>query len=134
MPAQDARDSAPVAVGSAIAEPKGEVNRACAKHRSSSLAKATPFYQQPCPNLCVPCVLLVLVCVMDADRIATALARIEAAITRIDAARVADAAIESKAAAGPARVVELVNVHERLREQVAESLRELDDILIKLED
>ena len=33
-----------------------------------------------------------------------------------------------------ARVVELVNVHEKLREQVAESLRELDDLLAQLED
>jgi len=41
---------------------------------------------------------------------------------------------ESKAAGSSARVIELVNVHERLREQVAESLRELDDILAKLED
>ena len=70
---------------------------------------------------------------MNADRIATALARIDAAITRIDAVRNMDAGTEGKTA-GPARVVELVNVHEKLREQVAESLRELDDILIKLED
>lgn len=67
---------------------------------------------------------------MTADRITAALSRIEAALTRIDAARVA----EGKAAGGSARVVELVNVHERLREQVAESLRELDDLLAKLEE
>ncbi|WP_301749657.1 hypothetical protein [uncultured Erythrobacter sp.] len=76
---------------------------------------------------------------MTADRIAAALARIETAIARIDAAssaiaREASANAESKAAGSSARVIELVNVHERLREQVAESLRELDDILAKLED
>ncbi|UYV14640.1 hypothetical protein [Porphyrobacter sp. ULC335] len=71
---------------------------------------------------------------MTADRIATALARIEAAMTRIDAAREVVAGAEAKAGGGSARVVELVNVHERLREQVAESLRELDDLLAQLED
>ncbi|WDA40819.1 hypothetical protein [Erythrobacter sp. BLCC-B19] len=71
---------------------------------------------------------------MTADRIAAALARIEAAIARIDAVRDSAAGAEAKAASGSARVVELVNVHEKLREQVAESLRELDDLLAKLED
>jgi len=71
---------------------------------------------------------------MNADRIATALARIEAAIKRIDAVGEAAAGAEVKAAGGSARVVELVNVHERLREQVAESLRELDELLAKLEE
>jgi hypothetical protein len=67
---------------------------------------------------------------MTADRITAAVARIETALARIDAAREA----ENKAAGGSARVVELVNVHEKLREQVAESLRELDDLLTKLEE
>lgn len=70
---------------------------------------------------------------MSADRIATALARIEAATARIDSVRDIVAGVES-AAGGSARVVELVNVHEKLREQVAESLRELDDLLARLED
>lgn len=87
-------------------------------------------YQQPAPSLCAPCILLVSVARMAADRITAALARIEAALTRIDAAREA----EGRAAGGSARVVELVNVHEKLREQVAESLRELDDLLTKLEE
>jgi hypothetical protein len=71
---------------------------------------------------------------MSADRIASAIARIEAAIERIDGVR--DAVIEpgAKAGAGSAKVVELVNAHEKLREQVSESLRELDDFLAKLED
>lgn len=91
-------------------------------------------YQQPAPRLCVRSILLVSLIPMTADRITTALSRIEAALTRIDAAREAEAHAESKAANGSARVVELVNVHERLREQVAESLRELDDLLAKLEE
>jgi hypothetical protein len=71
---------------------------------------------------------------MSADRIATAMARIEAAMERIETARKADSGGESKAQAGSARVIELVNAHEKLREQVAESLRELDDVLARLED
>lgn len=78
--------------------------------------------------------LLVSLARMTADRISAALDRIEAALARIDIAREADAHAESKAAGGSARVVELVNVHEKLREQVAESLRELDDLLAKLEE
>lgn len=71
---------------------------------------------------------------MSADRIAAALARIEAAMARIDAARVGATGGDSRAAGASARVVELVNVHEKLREQVAESLRELDDLLAQLEE
>lgn len=62
------------------------------------------------------------------------MARIEAAMARIDAAREAVAGGDLRAGGASARVVELVNVHEKLREQVAESLRELDDLLDKLED
>lgn len=71
---------------------------------------------------------------MSAERITAALARIEAAMARIDAAREAAAAAENRSSGASARVVELVNVHEKLREQVAESLRELDDLLAQLED
>jgi hypothetical protein len=71
---------------------------------------------------------------MNANRIATALARIEAAIERIAAVGEAGASAEDKAVGGSARAVELVNVHARLREQVAESLRELDDLLARLEE
>lgn len=71
---------------------------------------------------------------MNADRIATALARLEAAMGRIDAALEAAEGAEAKAAGSSARVIELVNVHEKLREQVGESLRELDDLLAKLEE
>lgn len=71
---------------------------------------------------------------MHEDRIDSALARIEAAMARIAAAREAGLAHGEPSAGGSARVVELVNAHEKLREQVAESLRELDDLIGKLED
>lgn len=74
---------------------------------------------------------------MTADRISAALARIESAMARIDAAREASGGPGSRAgseARGGGKIVELVNVHERLREQVAESLRELDELLEQLEE
>lgn len=71
---------------------------------------------------------------MTADRINNAIKRIESAMKRIDAAGEVTAATGAKAGGGSARVVELVNAHEKLREQVSESLRELDSLLIKLED
>ena len=70
---------------------------------------------------------------MSAERIEHAIARITAAMARIDAARDAGTA-GGKVGSSSARVVELVNAHEKLREHVAESLRELDELLIKLED
>ena len=70
---------------------------------------------------------------MSAERIEHAIARITAAMARIDAARDAGSA-GGKVGSSSARVVELVNAHEKLREHVAESLRELDELLIKLED
>ena len=70
---------------------------------------------------------------MHADRIEGALKRIEAAMERIMAAQEAVSA-QARQAPGSARVVELVNSHERLREQVAESLRELDQLIEQLED
>ncbi len=78
---------------------------------------------------------------MTADRIASALARIESAMARIDAARESGggssigggSATDGKPGGGSAKVVELVNVHEKLREQVAESLRELDDLLAQMD-
>lgn len=71
---------------------------------------------------------------MNADRITAALARIDAALTRIDAVREVGESDASRSSGGSTRVVELVNVHEKLREQVAESLRELDDLLTRLEE
>lgn len=71
---------------------------------------------------------------MTADRIETALQRIEAAMARINAARESVGSGEPRAGGGSARVIGLVNAHEKLREQVAESLRELDEVLARLED
>lgn len=71
---------------------------------------------------------------MNADRIESALKRIDAAMERIDTVREVAGQASSKADGGQARVIELVNNHEKLREQVAETLRELDDLLGKLED
>lgn len=63
---------------------------------------------------------------MTAERIASALARIEHAMARIDAA-------SGAAGGGGAQVAEITDAHERLRAQVSESLRELDDLLAQLE-
>lgn len=70
---------------------------------------------------------------MNADRIERALERIEAAMERMDAAREPALAAAAQPSAGSTRVVELVNAHEKLREQVSETLRELDDLIGKLE-
>lgn len=71
---------------------------------------------------------------MHEDRIANALGRMEAAMARIAAARKHVKAAPDQPAAGSARVVELVNKHEKLREQVTETLRELDGLISKLEE
>ncbi|OBV11782.1 hypothetical protein [Erythrobacter dokdonensis] len=71
---------------------------------------------------------------MQAGRIESAVQRIEAAMERIAAAREATQARTEQQPAASARVVELVNQHEKLREQVAESLRELDELIDQLED
>ncbi|WP_296716915.1 hypothetical protein [Erythrobacter sp.] len=71
---------------------------------------------------------------MVANRIENAVQRIEAAMQCIAAAREAALDDGGQQAAGSKRVIELVNRHEKLREQVAESLSELDDLLGKLEE
>lgn len=71
---------------------------------------------------------------MVANRIENAVQRIEAAMQRINSAREAALVDGGQQAAGSKRVIELVNRHEKLREQVAESLSELDDLLGKLEE
>jgi methyl-accepting chemotaxis protein len=71
---------------------------------------------------------------MSADRIEGALQRIEAAMERIAAARETVSAQARQQAGGSGRVIELVNTHERLREQVAETLRDLDDLIGQLEE
>lgn len=118
----------------AIAEPPGEVNLAQTGRVSGSAGLSTATYQQPPPNLCADIAILVSLRTMNADRITSAIDRIETALARIDAVRESVTSAGAKAGGGSAKVVELVNAHEKLREQVAESLRELDDLLSKLED
>lgn len=61
-----------------------------------------------------------------------AIARIEAALARI--ARASEARPSGEAAAGqPANVAALVNEHERMREDVAGTIRELDKLIEELE-
>ena len=62
-------------------------------------------------------------------RIDQALSRIEAALARIAAVP----APVAPAAEAPAKVVELINTHEKLREEVAETLRELDALIEEIE-
>jgi hypothetical protein len=71
--------------------------------------------------------------VMDDSRIEQALARIEAAMSRIAAAREAAANMPTPSAATSARVIELVNSHEKLREDVADTMRDLDSLIEQLE-
>lgn len=71
---------------------------------------------------------------MDISRIEQAMTRIEAALARIAAARTAGTSPAGSAGtATTARVVELVNSHEKLREEVAEALRDLDALIGELE-
>jgi hypothetical protein len=78
---------------------------------------------------------------MGETRIDRALARIEAALARMDAARGNAAACAAQAPGdhaekdpgSNARVMELVNAHERLREEVADTLRDLDTLIDEME-
>ncbi|PZU18335.1 MAG: hypothetical protein DI591_00230 [Citromicrobium sp.] len=63
---------------------------------------------------------------MEDPRIEGAVARIEHALARI--AAIADQPA-SRPATAPHGMAELVEAHERLREQVAHALAELDDVL-----
>lgn len=78
---------------------------------------------------------------MSAERINEAMARINAAMARIDAARLdmkasaksSNDSGQSKEGPGSARVMALVNAHEKLREEVADTLGELDTLIEELE-
>ena len=71
------------------------------------------------------------------SRIDKALARIKAALARMDTAHKSALAAasrdDSSDAGGSARVMELVNAHEKLREEVADSMRDLDTLIGELE-
>ena len=76
---------------------------------------------------------------MSAGRIEDAMTRITAAMARIDAARAQNLSAphpsgDSQSAAGdPSRVMALVNAHEKLREEVADTIGELDTLIEELE-
>lgn len=74
---------------------------------------------------------------MSVVRIDQAMARINAALARIDAARLqsqtAKAETASSDSTGSARVMALVNAHEKLREEVADTICELDALIEELE-
>ena len=70
---------------------------------------------------------------MGESRIVEAMTRIEAAMERIAAAR-ASAPAKTDDTAGSAKVMALVNAHEKLREEVAETMRELDAVIEELEN
>lgn len=77
---------------------------------------------------------------MSAARIEQAMARISAAMERIDAARAEIATApataphtENSEAGGSARVMALVNAHEKLREEVADTIGQIDTLIEELE-
>ena len=67
---------------------------------------------------------------MNGSRTESAVARIEAALARIDAA---SKAVRSSEAGTPPNVLGLVNSHEKLREEVAGTLRDLDKLIAEIE-
>lgn len=69
---------------------------------------------------------------MSDTRADRAMARLDAALARIAAARTV-APVKSSDGAGSARIMKLVNNHEKLREEVAEVLGELDAVIDELE-
>ncbi len=78
---------------------------------------------------------------MSTSRINAAAARLEAALARIETARArlldehAEALAKAGSAAGASsgRVMALVNTHEKLREEVSDTLRDLDALIEELE-
>ena len=67
---------------------------------------------------------------MNGSRTESAVARIEAALARIDAASKAE---RSSEAGTPPNVLGLVNRHEKLREEVAGTLHDLDKLIAEME-
>ena len=67
---------------------------------------------------------------MEEDRREAAKARIEAALARINAAT---SNLSTSANGGSSKVMALINKHEALREDVADTLRDLDKLIADLE-
>lgn len=81
---------------------------------------------------------------MSAERIEQAMARISAAMERIEAVRLASETASETASesadkplendkAGSAKVLALVNAHEKLREEVADTIGQIDALIGELE-
>lgn len=70
---------------------------------------------------------------MSAGRIEKAMTRLSSAMKRIEAARASADMGGSPGNAGSARVLELVNAHEKLREEVADTIGEIDALIEELE-
>ncbi|MEM6909279.1 MAG: hypothetical protein AAF494_11425 [Pseudomonadota bacterium] len=70
---------------------------------------------------------------MSDPRIDQALKRISAALTQIESAPLDESHSDSGCAAGSSNVTALIDAHEKLREDVAETLRELDQVIDELE-
>jgi hypothetical protein len=125
----------PSIAGCAIAEATGEVNLACTfltgLGRSLAQGAARTTYQQAAARLCAGAPILVFPkpCTRTASTARWGVSRPQwPALTPRARQRKG-----GQPAGGSARVVELVNAHEKLREQVAESLRELDNLIGQLE-
>lgn len=71
--------------------------------------------------------------VMSAGRIEQAMARINAAMKRIEDAR-SDPANAAPAKTDSSRVMALVNSHEKLREEVADTIGEIDALIAEFEE
>ena len=73
---------------------------------------------------------------MSASRIDQAIARINAAMERMEAARLENSTPQDAAPtdkAGSAKVMALVNAHEKLREEVADTIGQIDALIGELE-
>ena len=73
---------------------------------------------------------------MSASRIEQAMARINTAMERIDTARAkneASSSAERPDGQNSERVMALVNAHEKLRDEVADTIGELDALIEELE-
>lgn len=70
--------------------------------------------------------------VMGKGRIEQAIGRIEAALARHETARPA-AACDNGNPEGSPRLLAVIDSHEKLREEVAETLRDLDSLIAELE-
>jgi len=76
---------------------------------------------------------------MAAGRIDQAIARIEAALTRLESARerpdqpTGPNMVAGRETDDPARFIALVDSHEKLREEVADTVRDLDTLIANLE-